>query len=307
MPEQIAESLCDLIGDTPLVRLSRFGKGSPGEIVGKLELRNPLAGVKDRIGLAMIEQAEEDGLLQPGATIIEATSGNTGIALAWVARVTGHRLILTMPETMSAERRRILTILGAELALTPGKDGMQGAIDRALQLHKEIPGSFIPHQFENPANPAIHYRTTGPEIWRDTSGKVDYLVAGVGTGGTISGAGRFLKEQDPGIRVIAVEPADSPVLSGGNPGPHLIEGIGAGFVPSTYDGCVVDEVIQVTNDDAVATAKQLARTEGILAGISSGANAYAARRVAAQPANAGKRIITIICDTGERYLSTGFL
>jgi cysteine synthase A len=307
MPEQIAESLCDLIGDTPLVRLSRFGKGLPGEIVGKLELRNPLAGVKDRIGLAMIEQAEEDGLLQPGATIIEATSGNTGIALAWVARVTGHRLILTMPETMSAERRRILTILGAELALTPGKDGMQGAIDRALQLHKEIPGSFIPHQFENPANPAIHYRTTGPEIWRDTSGKVDYLVAGVGTGGTISGAGRFLKEQDPGIRVIAVEPADSPVLSGGNPGPHLIEGIGAGFVPSTYDGSVVDEVIQVTNDDAVATAKQLARTEGILAGISSGANAYAARRLAAQPASAGKLIITIICDTGERYLSTGFL
>ena len=307
MAERIADSLCDLIGGTPLVRLSRFGKDLPGEIVGKLELRNPLAGVKDRIGLAMIEQAEKDGLLQPGGTIIEATSGNTGIALAWVARVTGHRLILTMPETMSAERRRILTILGAELALTPGKDGMQGAIDRALRLHKEIPGSFIPHQFENPANPAIHYRTTGPEIWRDTSGKVDYLVAGVGTGGTISGAGSFLKEQDPEIRVIAVEPADSPVLSGGNPGPHLIEGIGAGFVPSTYDGSVVDEVIQVTNDDAVATAKQLARTEGMLAGISSGANAYAARQVAAQPASAGKRIVTIICDTGERYLSTGFL
>jgi cysteine synthase A len=307
MAERIADSLCDLIGGTPLVRLSRFGKDLPGEIVGKLELRNPLAGVKDRIGLAMIEQAEKDGLIQPGGTIIEATSGNTGIALAWVARVTGYRLILTMPETMSAERRRILTILGAELALTSGKDGMQGAIDRALQLHKEIPGSFIPHQFDNPANPAIHYRTTGPEIWRDTSGKVDYLVAGVGTGGTISGAGGYLKEQDPGIRVIAVEPADSPVLSGGNPGPHLIEGIGAGFVPSIYDGSVVDEVIQVTNDDAVATAKQLAKTEGILAGISSGANAYAARRVAARPASADKRIVTIICDTGERYLSTGFL
>jgi cysteine synthase A len=307
MAERIADSLCDLIGGTPLVRLSRFGKDLPGEIVGKLELRNPLAGVKDRIGLAMIEQAEKDGLIQPGGTIIEATSGNTGIALAWVARVTGYRLILTMPETMSAERRRILTILGAELALTSGKDGMQGAIDRALQLHKEIPGSFIPHQFDNPANPAIHYRTTGPEIWRDTSGKVDYLVAGVGTGGTVSGAGGYLKEQDPGIRVIAVEPADSPVLSGGNPGPHLIEGIGAGFVPSIYDGSVVDEVIQVTNDDAVATAKQLAKTEGILAGISSGANAYAARRVAARPASADKRIVTIICDTGERYLSTGFL
>ena len=265
------------------MRLSRFGKDLPGEIVGKLEMRNPLASVKDRIGLAMIEQAEKDGSIQPGGTIIEPTSGNTGIALAWVARVKGYRLILTMPDTMSAERRRILTILGAELVLTPGREGMQGAIDRARQLHKEIPGSFIPHQFDNPANPAIHYRTTGPEIWRDTGGKVDYLVAGVGTGGTISGAGRYLKEQNPEIRVVAVEPADSPVLSGGNPGPHLIEGIGAGFVPSIYDGSVVDEVIQVTNDDAIATAKQLAKTEGMLAGISSGANAYAARQIASQP------------------------
>ena len=307
MAEQIADSLCELIGGTPLVRLSRFGKDLPGEIVGKLELRNPLASVKDRIGLAMIEQAEEDGLIQPGGTIIEPTSGNTGIALAWVARVKGYRLILTMPETMSAERRRVLTILGAELALTPGKEGMQGAIDRAQQLHKEIPGSFIPHQFDNRANSAIHYRTTGPEIWRDTSGRIDYLVAGVGTGGTISGAGGYLKEQNPEIRLIAVEPADSPVLSGGKPGPHLIEGIGAGFVPSIYDGKLVDEVIQVTNDDAIATANQLAKTEGILAGISSGANAYAARQIAAQPASVGKRIVTIICDTGERYLSTGFL
>jgi cysteine synthase A len=307
MTEQIADSLCELIGGTPLVRLSRFGKDLPGEIVGKLELRNPLASVKDRIGLAMIEQAEKDGLLQPGGTIIEATSGNTGIALAWVASVKGYRLILAMPETMSAERRRVLTILGAELALTPGKEGMKGAIDRAQQLHKEISGSFIPDQFDNPANPAIHYRTTGPEIWRDTGGKIDYLVAGVGTGGTISGAGAYLKEQDPEIRVVAVEPADSPVLSGGNPGPHLIEGIGAGFVPSIYDGDIVDEVIQVTNDDAMAATKQLARTEGMLGGISSGANAYAARQVAAQPTNAGKRIVTIICDTGERYLSTGFL
>ena len=289
------------------MRLSRFAKDLPGEIVGKLELRNPLASVKDRIGLAMIEQAETDGLIQPGATIIEPTSGNTGIALAWVARVKGYRLILTMPDTMSAERRRILTILGAELVLTPGKAGMQGAVDRARQLNKEIPDSFIPHQFDNAANPAIHYRTTGPEIWRDMGGKVDFLVAGVGTGGTISGAGRYLKEQNPQIRVIAVEPADSPVLSGGSPGPHLIEGIGAGFVPGIYDDSVVDEVVQVTNDDAIATAKKLAKTEGMLAGISAGANVYAASQIAAESANAGARIVTIICDTGERYLSTGFL
>jgi cysteine synthase A len=307
MTERIADSLCELVGGTPLVRLSRFGKDLPGEIVGKLEMRNPLASVKDRIGLAMIEQAETDGLIQPGGTIIEPTSGNTGIALAWVARVKGYRLILTMPDTMSAERRRILTILGAELVLTPGKEGMEGAIDRAQQLNKEIPGSFIPHQFDNAANPAIHYHMTGPEIWRDTGGKLDYLVAGVGTGGTISGAGRYLKEQNPEIQVIAVEPADSPVLSGGDPGPHLIEGIGAGFVPGIYDGNVVDDVIQVTNDDAIATAKHLAKAEGLLAGISAGANVYAARQIASQQENTGKRIVTIICDTGERYLSTGFL
>ena len=307
MTESIAGSLCELVGGTPLVRMSRFGKDLPGEIVGKLEMRNPLASVKDRIGLAMIEQAEQDGLIRPGATIIEPTSGNTGIALAWVARVKGYRLILTMPETMSAERRRILTLLGAELVLTPGKEGMHGAIDGARQLQKEIPGSFIPYQFDNPANTAIHYRTTGPEIWQDTGGKIDYLVAGVGTGGTISGAGRYLKEQNPEIRVIAVEPADSPVLSGGNPGPHLIQGIGAGFVPSIYDAEVVDEVVRVSNDDAIATAKQLAQSEGMLAGISSGANAHVARWVAAAPANTGKRVVTIICDTGERYLSTGLL
>ncbi len=289
------------------MRLGRFGKDLPGEIVGKLESRNPLASVKDRIGLAMIEQAEKQGLIQPGGTIIEPTSGNTGIALAWVARVKGYRLILTMPDSMSAERRRILTILGAELVLTPGKEGMQGAVDRARQLNKEIPGSFIPHQFDNSANPTTHYHNTGPEIWRDTGGKIDFLVAGVGTGGTISGAGRYLKERTSEIKVVAVEPADSPVLSGGSPGPHLIEGIGAGFVPGIYDKSVVDEVVQVTNDDAIATAKQLAKTEGVLAGISSGANAYAAREIASQPENAGKRIITIICDTGERYLSTGFL
>ena len=307
MTERIAGSLCELVGGTPLVRLSRFGADLPGEILGKLEMYNPLASVKDRIGLAMIEQAEQDGLIRPGGTVIEPTSGNTGIALAWVARVKGYRLILTMPDTMSAERRRILTILGAEVVLTPGKEGMRGAIDRARQLHDDIPGSFIPHQFDNAANPAVHYRTTGPEIWRDTGGKVDCLVAGVGTGGTVSGAGRYLKERNPGIRVVAVEPADSPVLSGGNPGPHLIEGIGAGFVPGIYDGDIVDEVICVTNDEAIATTKQLARTEGMLAGISAGANAYAARQIASQPASEGKRIVTIICDTGERYLSTGFL
>ena len=303
----IADSLRELVGRTPLVRLARFGKDLPGEIVGKLESQNPLASVKDRIGLAMVEQAERDGSIRPGGTIIEPTSGNTGIALAWVARVKGYRLILTMPDTMSAERRRILTILGAELVLTPGKEGMQGAVDYALRLQKEIPGSFIPHQFDNPANPAVHYRTTGPEIWQDTGGHVDFLVAGVGTGGTISGAGRYLKEQNPNIRVIAVEPADSPVLGGGSPGPHLIQGIGAGFVPSIYDDRVVDEVIQVANDDAIATVHELAKAEGILAGISSGANVHAASQVARRPESAGKRIVTIICDTGERYLSTGFL
>lgn len=307
MAEHIADNLCELIGGTPLVRLGRFAPNHPGEILGKLELRNPLASVKDRIGLAMIEQAEKDGRIAPGGTIIEPTSGNTGIALAWVARVRGYRLILTMPDTMSAERRRILTILAAEVVLTPGQLGMRGAIDRARQLHEEIPGSFIPYQFDNPANPAVHYATTGPEIWRDTGGRVDFFVAGVGTGGTVSGAGRFLKEKNPAIEIVAVEPDDSPVLSGGQPGPHLIEGIGAGFVPSIYDEKVVDKVIRIKNDEAIATAKQLARTEGLLAGISSGANACAARQVAARPENKGKRIVTIICDTGERYLSTGFL
>lgn len=307
MTERIAQSLCDLVGGTPLVRLGRYGKDSLGEILGKLEMLNPLGSVKDRIGLAMITAAERAGRIQPGATIIEPTSGNTGIALAWVARVKGYRLILTMPDTMSAERRRILGILGAEVVLTPGRDGMQGAVDRAHELSRQIPGSFIPHQFDNPANPEIHYCTTGPEIWRDTGGNVDFLVAGVGTGGTLIGAGRYLKEQNPAVRVVAVEPADSPVLSGGPAGPHLIEGIGAGFVPRIYDADVVDEILQVTNDDAMAAAKELAKAEGILAGISSGANAWAARQIAARSENAGKRILTILCDTGERYLSTGFL
>ncbi len=307
MSENISDSLCDLIGRTPLVRLSHYGAGLPGEILGKLELCNPLGSVKDRIGMAMIEQAEIDGLLKPGGTIIEPTSGNTGIALAWVARVKGYHLILTMPETMSAERRAILKILGAELVLTPGREGMRGAVVRAQQLHASIPGSFIPHQFDNPANPAVHYRTTGPEIWNDTGGRIDYFVVGVGTGGTVSGAGRYLKEKNPGLRIVAVEPADSPVLSGGPAGPHLIEGIGAGFIPEIYDAAVVDEVVRVGNEDAIATTKYLARTEGILAGISSGANAFAARQLAALEENREKRIVTVICDTGERYLSTGFL
>jgi cysteine synthase A len=302
--ERIAESLCELVGSTPVVRLTRFARGLPGEVIAKMESLNPLASVKDRIGLAMIEQAEKDGRLKEGGTIIEPTSGNTGIALAWVARVKGYRAILTMPETMSLERRKLLEQLGTEIVLTPGALGMRGAIDRAQALAAEIKGAFIPDQFENAANPAVHYRTTGPEIWRDVGGEIDFFVAGVGTGGTITGAGSYLKERKQEIRVVAVEPEDSPVLSGGKPGPHLIEGIGAGFVPGVYDEKVVDEVIRVSSDDAIAAARRLARTEGVVAGISSGASVHAARQIASQPENRGKRIVTIICDTGERYLST---
>ena len=300
----IADSLCDLVGSTPLVRLSRFAKELPGELLGKVEFFNPLGSVKDRIGLAMIVAAEKDGQLKPGGTIIEPTSGNTGIALAWVARVRGYRIILTMPETMSQERRKILSVLGAELVLTPGAGGMKGAIERAKQLAEDIPGSFIPHQFENPANPAVHRATTGPEIWRDTGGKVDILVAGVGTGGTIMGAGGFLREKNPGIHIVAVEPEDSPVLSGGKPGPHQIEGIGSGFVPDVYDEELPDEIVRVSRDDAVACTRKLAKTEGLLCGISSGANVHVAQTFAVRPENAGKTIVTVICDTGERYLST---
>lgn len=302
--ERIAESLCELVGSTPLVRLARFAGGLPGEVIAKMESLNPLASVKDRIGLAMIEEAEKDGRLKKGGTIIEPTSGNTGIALAWVARVKGYRAILTMPETMSLERRKLLTQLGTEIVLTPGKLGMRGAIERARVLAAEIDGAFIPHQFENPANPAVHYRTTGPEVWRDTEGRVDFFVAGVGTGGTITGAGGYLKERKPGIRVVAVEPDDSPVLSGGKPGPHLIEGIGAGFVPGVYDESVVDEIVRVSSDDAVAASRRLARTEGMVAGISSGANVHVARLIASRSENRGKNVVTVVCDTGERYLST---
>jgi cysteine synthase len=302
--ERIADSLCELVGSTPVVRLARFGRGLPGEIVAKMESLNPLASVKDRIGLAMIEQAEKSGKLEQGGTIIEPTSGNTGIALAWVARVKGYRAILTMPDTMSLERRKLLGQLGTEIVLTPGALGMRGAIDRARALATEIQGSFIPDQFENAANPAVHYETTGPEIWRDTGGRIDVFVTGVGTGGTITGAGRYLKERRQEIRIVAVEPEDSPVLSGGKPGPHLIEGLGAGFVPGVYDDEVVDEIIRVSSDEAITAARHLARTEGMVAGISSGASVHAARHIASRPDSRGKRIVTVICDTGERYLST---
>jgi cysteine synthase A len=302
--ERIAESLCEVVGSTPLLRLARLSKGLPGEVIAKMESLNPLASVKDRIGLAMIEQAEKDGRLKEGGTIIEPTSGNTGIALAWVARVKGYRAILTMPDTMSLERRKLLTQLGTEIVLTPGALGMQGAIDRARALAGEIQGAFIPDQFENAANPEVHYQTTGPEIWRDTGGRIDFFVAGVGTGGTITGAGRYLKKCERGVRVVAVEPEDSPVLSGGKPGPHMIEGIGAGFVPGVFDREVVDEIIRVSTDDALAAARRLARTEGVVAGISSGANVHAAMQIASRPESVGKRIVTVICDTGERYLST---
>jgi cysteine synthase A len=302
--ERIAESLCEVVGSTPLVRLARLARGLPGEIIAKMESLNPLASVKDRIGLAMLEQAERDGRLEEGGTIIEPTSGNTGIALAWVARVKGYRVILTMPETMSLERRKLLGQLGAEIVLTPEALGMRGAIERARALAGEIEGAFIPDQFENAANPAVHYGTTGPEIWRDTGGRIDFFVAGVGTGGTITGAGGYLKQRSREIRIVAVEPEDSPVLSGGKPGPHLIEGIGAGFVPGVYDQKVVDEFVRVSTDDAIAAARRLARTEGMVAGISSGANVHAAMQIALRPASRGKRVVTVICDTGERYLST---
>jgi cysteine synthase A len=302
--ERIAGSLCEVVGSTPLVCLARLARGLPGEIIAKMESLNPLASVKDRIGLAMLEQAEKDGELKEGGTIIEPTSGNTGIALAWVARVKGYRVILTMPETMSLERRKLLGQLGAEIVLTPEALGMRGAIDRARTLAREIEGAFIPDQFENAANPAVHYATTGPEIWRDTGGRIDFFVAGVGTGGTITGAGGYLKQRKREIRIVAVEPEDSPVLSGGKPGPHLIEGIGAGFVPGVYDQNVVDEFVRVSTDDAIAAARRLARTEGMVAGISSGANVHAAMQIASRPESRGKRVVTVICDTGERYLST---
>jgi cysteine synthase A len=303
---KIAKNLNELIGNTPLLQLSNYAsnKNLKANVIVKLESFNPAGCVKERIALAMVEAAEAVGILKPGVEIIEPTSGNTGIGLAMVSAVKGYKLTLTMPETMSIERRNLLKALGANLVLTPGANGMKGAIARAIELHEENPASFIPQQFENAANPEVHYRTTGAEIWNDTDGKIDIFVAGVGTGGTVSGVGKYLKEKNPNIKIVAVEPADSPVLSGGTPGPHKIQGIGAGFIPKNYDSSVVDEVLQVSNDNAILTSRQLAQQEGLLVGISSGAAAYAATQLALLPENKGKTIVTLLPDTGERYLST---
>lgn len=303
---KIAKTLTELVGNTPLLEFSNFNasKGLKAKVIGKLEYFNPAGSIKDRIALAMIEDAEKKGLLKPGATIIEPTSGNTGVGLAFVSAAKGYKLILTMPDTMSMERRNLLKALGAHLVLTPGGDGMKGAIAKAEALRDEAPGSIILQQFENPANPAKHVETTAQEIWRDTDGKVDIFVAGVGTGGTVSGVGEGLKAHNPYIRIVAVEPSDSPVLSGGKPGPHKIQGIGAGFIPKTYNGKWVDEIIRVENDDAIRTSRELAQTEGLLVGISSGAAVYAALKLAELPENEGKTIVALLPDTGERYLST---
>ncbi len=301
----IARSITELIGGTPLVRLNRISDETGAEVLGKLESANPGGSVKDRIGLSMIEAAEKEGLIAPGrSTIVEPTSGNTGIALAMTAAARGYDVILTMPETMSLERRNLLRAYGARLVLTPGPEGMRGAVARAVEVAAELLDAFVPQQFENAANPEIHYRTTAPEIWDDTGGAVDAFVAGVGTGGTITGVGRFLREKKPAVRIVAVEPADSPLLSGGQPGPHKIQGIGAGFVPKVLDTGVYDEIVTAGADEAFATARALARDEGLLVGISAGANVWAAAEVAKRPGSRGTTIVTVLCDTGERYLST---
>lgn len=301
---RISPDITAIIGNTPIVNLSRLGAGLEAALLAKLESQNPLGSVKDRIGLAMIRSAEEQGLLQPTTTIIEPTSGNTGIALAFVCAARRYRLLLTMPETMSLERRTLLKYLGAELVLTPGSEGMKGAIAKAEELLAKTRDSFMPNQFTNPANPEIHRRTTAREIWEDTDGTIDIFVAGVGTGGTITGVSEVIKAQKPSLYVVAVEPAASPVLSGGKPGPHKIQGIGAGFVPTILNREIIDEVITVTNEQAMETARRIAKEEGILCGISSGANAWAAMQIATRPENRGKQIVFPLCDTGERYLST---
>ncbi len=301
---KIYDNITQTIGGTPLIRLNRLTAGLKATVAVKLESRNPLGSVKDRIGIAMIEAAEKSGKLKPGATIVEPTSGNTGIALAFAAAAKGYKLILTMPETMSIERRKLLAALGAELILTPGSEGMPGAIKRAEALVGTLPDAYMPQQFDNAANPEIHRKTTAVEIWNDTDGSVDLFVAGVGTGGTLSGVGSALKKRKPSVKVIAVEPADSPVISGGKPGPHKIQGIGAGFIPTNLDTKLIDEVLLISSADAGITARRLAKEEGILCGISAGGNVWAALQLAKRPENEGKLIVTIICDSGERYLST---
>lgn len=304
---KIAGSIIDLIGDTPLLELENYSinKKIDNKIIAKVESANPGSSVKDRLGLALIKSAEEKGILKPGSVIIEPTSGNTGIALAYISAAKGYRLILTMPETMSVERRNLLKAFGAELVLTPGSEGMAGAISKAEELIKDIPGSYMPQQFNNPSNPEMHYKTTGPEIWEDTEGEIDYFVAGVGTGGTVSGVAKYLKEKNPNVKIVAVEPEESAVLSGKEKGPHKIQGIGAGFVPLNFNKDLIDEIIPVSGNAAAETSRTLAKTEGLLAGISSGAALYAALKISEREKNKDLKIVVLLPDSGERYLSTG--